>query len=307
MKGIIIKSTGSWYQVLDTEANRYNCRLRGKFKLKGFKVTNPIAVGDHVEFEIEDVAEKTGVITAIIQRENYIIRKSPHKTGHGHIIASNIDQAILVATLIFPKTSLGFIDRFLVSAEAYRIPALIMFNKSDLYNQEILDFYEDLKVLYGTLGYETALISATQEEGLSVVRTAIQGKTSLLTGHSGVGKSTILNKLVPGGIQKVAEVSDFAQKGTHTTTFAEMFVVKENTYLIDTPGIKEWGLIDIEEEELSHFFPELRDLMGKCRFYNCTHTHEPGCAIMEAFNSGKVAASRYESYLSMLDGDDNRR
>lgn len=307
MEGIIIKSTGSWYQVLDLQGSKHNCRLRGKFKLEGFKVTNPIAVGDKVHFEIENVAENTGVITAIIQRENYIIRKSPHKTGHGHIIASNIDQAILVATLLYPKTSLGFIDRFLVSAEAYRIPAIILFNKSDLYDATIHEFYQELKGLYSSLGYQTLLISAAQKEGLAEVRPFVSGKTSLLTGHSGVGKSTLLNALVPGGIQKVADVSDFAQKGTHTTTFAEMFVVDENSYLIDTPGIKEWGLIDIEEEELSHFFPELRNLMGKCKFYNCTHSHEPGCAIMEAFNNGMVAASRYESYLSMLEGEDNRR
>lgn len=307
MEGIIIKSTGSWYQILDLQGNKYNCRLRGKFKLEGFKVTNPLAVGDKIDFVVEDVAEKTGIITDIIQRENYIIRKSPHKTDHGHIIASNIDQAILVATLIYPRTSLGFIDRFLVSAEAYRIPAVILFNKSDLYDVEIMEFYQELRELYDNLGYKTALISAALEEGLSDVKLLIQDKTSLLTGHSGVGKSTLLNALVPDGIQKVAEVSDFAQKGTHTTTFAEMFVVNENSYLIDTPGIKEWGLIDIEEEELSHFFPELRSLMGKCKFYNCTHTHEPGCAIMEAFNNGSVAASRYESYLSMLAGDDNRR
>lgn len=307
MEGIVIKSTGSWYIVLDANDQKYNCRLRGKFKLEGFKVTNPIAVGDKVEFIVEDVAEGTGIITGIIQRENYIIRKSPHKTGHGHIIASNIDQAILVATLIFPKTSLGFIDRFLVSAEAYRIPAIIIFNKSDLYDKEILQYYQHLSHLYGMLGYKTLIISAEKETGLQEVKALLKGKTSLLTGHSGVGKSTLLNKLVPGGIQKVAEVSDFAQKGTHTTTFAEMFKVEKDTYLIDTPGIKEWGLIDIEEEELSHFFPELRDLMGKCKFSNCTHTHEPGCEIMEAFNKGTVAASRYESYLSMLEGDDNRR
>lgn len=307
MEGIVIKSTGSWYIVLDPQDNKYNCRLRGKFKLEGFKVTNPIAVGDKVDFIVEEVAENTGIITAITKRENYIIRKSPHKTGHGHIIASNIDQAILVATLIFPKTSLGFIDRFLVSAEAYRIPAMIIFNKADLYDEDILAYFQDLSQLYQKLGYQTLLISAEQESGLQAVKTLLKGKTSLLTGHSGVGKSTLLNKLVPGGVQKVSEISDFAQKGTHTTTFAEMFKVEQDTYLIDTPGIKEWGLIDIDEEELSHFFPELRDLMGKCKFHNCTHTHEPGCEIMEAFDNGTVSASRYESYLSMFEGDDNRR
>lgn len=307
MEGRVIKSTGSWYIVQDAEGITYSCRLRGKFKLKEFKATNPIAVGDLVEFSIEDAGEGTGIISAILKRENYIIRKAAHRTGQSHIIASNIDQAILMATLLYPRTSLGFIDRFLVSAEAFRIPAIIAFNKADLYNEEALSIYHELAELYNNLGYKTYLISVTENQGLETISTILEDKTTLLTGHSGVGKSTLINKLIPSVNQKVAAISDFAQKGTHTTTFAEMFAVNSTTFIIDTPGIKEWGLVDIAEEELSHFFPELRALLGECRFYNCTHTHEPGCAIMEAFDKGNVAASRYESYLSMLNNADNRR
>lgn len=307
MEGRVIKSTGSWYIVQDTEGNTFSCRLRGKFKLKAFKATNPIAVGDLVEFSIEDGAEGTGIISKILKRENYIIRKAAHKTGQSHIIASNIDQAILIATLLYPKTSLGFIDRFLVSAEAFRIPAIIAFNKSDIYNEEALAIYEELAALYNEVGYQTFLMSATEEQGLEEIKQLLKDRTTLLTGHSGVGKSTLINKLIPTASQKVAAISDFAQKGTHTTTFAEIFAVNPTTFIIDTPGIKEWGLVDIEDQELSHFFPELRALLGQCRFYNCTHTHEPGCAIIEAFNKGTVAESRYQSYLSMLDNVDNRR
>lgn len=307
MKGRVIKSTGSWYTVQNKEGEQFQCRLRGKLKLKDIKATNPIAVGDFVAFSIEETAAKTGIISEILDRENHIIRKSAHKTGHGHIIAANIDQAVLMATLLYPKTSLGFIDRFLVSAEAFRIPAIIAFNKADIYDESALEAYDELAALYNEIGYRTYLISATEERGLEEVKSLLKDKTTLLTGHSGVGKSTLINKLIPNAFQKVAAVSDFAQKGTHTTTFAEMFAINPTTFIIDTPGIKEWGLVDIEGEELSHFFPELRALLGKCKFYNCTHTHEPGCAIMEAFKKGEVAASRYESYLSMLDNEDNRR
>ena len=307
MEGRVVKSTGSWYVVQDLDGVTFNCRLRGKFKLEGFKVTNPIAVGDRVAFEIEESGESTGIITKIHSRENYIIRKSPHKSEHGHIIATNVDQVILIATLLYPKTSLGFIDRFLVSVESFRIPAIVLFNKADLYDEEIHSFYSQLKALYSSLGYQTFLISAVKETGLSEIKNILKDKTTLLSGHSGVGKSTLINRLVPGVSQKISDVSDFAQKGTHTTTFAEMFAMDKTTSIIDTPGIKEWGLIDIEPEELSHYFPELRALLGKCKFHNCTHTHEPGCAILEAFNNGTVAASRYESYLSMLENKDNRR
>lgn len=293
--------------VQDADGQIIPCRLRGKFKLKEAKVTNPIAVGDMVEFVIQDADESTGTITAIHDRKNYIIRRAAQKSGYSHIIAANIDQAMLIATLIYPKTSLGFIDRFLVSAEAYGIPSIIVFNKADLYDDDALPIYRELSALYSSIGYPTYLISATNNQGVDEIKALMQGKITLLAGHSGVGKSTLINTLVPHVEQKVAPISDFAQKGTHTTTFAEMFSLNASSAIIDTPGIKEWGLVDIAEEELSHFFPELRDLLGKCKFYNCTHTHEPGCAIIEAFDKGLVAASRYESYVSMLINEDNRR
>lgn len=285
----------------------FPCRLRGRFKLMETKVTNPIAVGDKVTFEIQEGDENTGVITSIHDRKNYIIRRAAQKPGYSHIIAANIDQAILIATLLYPKTSLGFIDRFLVSAEAYGIPAIIAFNKSDLYDDEATAIYEELSTLYANIGYPTYLISATNNVGIDKIEELMQDKITLLAGHSGVGKSTLINALIPHVEQKVAPISDFAQKGTHTTTFAEMFPLDANSAIIDTPGIKEWGLVDIEEEELNHYFPELRDLLGKCRFHNCTHTHEPDCSIIEALNKGKVSPSRYESYVSMLINEDNRR
>ena len=306
-EGRIIKSTGSWYMVQDRESQIFPCRLRGKFKLKETKVTNPLAVGDKVAFEIQDASENTGVITTIFDRKNYIIRRAAQKPGYSHIIAANIDQAILIATLLYPKTSLGFIDRFLVSAEAYSIPAIIVFNKADLYDEEALAIYEELSTLYTNIGYPAYLISAANNQGLDEIRVLMEDKISLLAGHSGVGKSTLINGLIPDAEQKVAPISDFAQKGTHTTTFAEMFPLNASSAIIDTPGIKEWGLVDIEEEELSHYFPELRGLLGKCRFHNCSHTHEPDCAIIEAFDIGLVAQSRYESYISMLINEDNRR
>lgn len=307
-EGLIMRSTGSWYDVLDAQQNVfYECRLRGKLKLKGTKVTNPIAVGDKVSFMVEDEAEKKGLIFDVVPRENYIIRKSPHKTNHGHIIAANLDQAILIATLVFPRTSLGFIDRFLVAAESFRIPAAVVFNKKDILDNDRIEYYFELKKIYEKIGYPGLLISAEKEENLDEFRQMLSGKKSLLSGHSGVGKSTILNKIVPGLNLKTAEVSDFVEKGVHATTFAEMFRIDDNTFVIDTPGIKELGLIDIEKEEISHFFPEMRDLFGQCRYYNCSHVHEPGCAVMDAVEKGEIALSRYESYISMLEDEDNRR
>ncbi len=307
MEGLVIKSTGSWYKVLTDDGTVYRSRLRGKFKLENMKVTNPLAVGDRVAITLESKAENTAIITDIHPRTNFIIRKSIRKTAHGHIIAANIDQAVLIASLIFPRTSLGFIDRFLVSAEAFRIPVLLIFNKTDLLNTKQQKKQERLCQLYEQVGYQTITISALNPEDISRLKHLLQGETSLFSGHSGVGKSTILNQLNPGIAQKTSEVSSFADKGVHTTTFAEMFQLNPETFVIDTPGIKELGLIDIEEEELSHYFPEMRDLMGQCKFYNCTHTHEPKCAVIEAVEAGKIAISRYESYLSMLEDDDNRR
>lgn len=307
MKGRVIKSTGSWYQVMLSDGEVVSSRLRGKFKLANNKVTNPIAVGDWVEVEKEPSSDTDHVITSIHPRDNYIIRRSPKKMAYGHLLASNIDLAVLVASVAYPKTSLGFIDRFLVTAEAYRIPAMILFNKKDLWDEESLQLVKSLAAMYESLGYTSLTLSAFDKKDTDRLRAILKGKTTLLSGHSGVGKSTLLNQLTGIEKQKTAEVSDFADKGVHTTTFAEMFAMADDTFVIDTPGIKELALAEVEEEELSHYFPEMRDLLGKCRYHNCTHTHEPGCAIVEALENGSVPASRYESYLSMLDGDDNRR
>ena len=302
-----MKSTGSWYQVLVAE-HTYACRLRGKFKIKGMKVTNPIAVGDRVTLEVEDPQENTGIITDILPRENYIIRKSTRKAYHGHLLAANLDQAILVATLMFPRTSLGFIDRFLVSAESFRIPGVVIFNKTDLLSEEQHRLQDELMDHYTAIGYRCLAVSALSEDSVPPVRKIIDAKVSLFSGHSGVGKSTLLNRIAPDTAQqRTAEVSSFANKGVHTTTYAEMFQVSPSTFVIDTPGIKELGLMDIQDGELGHYFPEMRDLLGECRFHNCIHAQEPGCAVRQAVERGAIDASRYYSYLSMLEDDDNRR
>ena len=304
MKARVFKSTGSWYSVKAGD-QFYNCRLRGKMRLDDEKVTNPVTVGDWVEIALEN--EEEGIIQEVLPRKNYIIRKSTRKKRHSHRLASNIDQAILIITLVHPRTSLGFIDRFLVACESFRIPATLAFNKADLLDESALEYYEELKFDYEQLGYKVLLMSAETEEGMEVLEAELKGKTSLLSGHSGVGKSTILNRLSPEIDQRTSEVSDAVGKGTHTTTFAEMFEIADETFVIDTPGIKELGLWDISDEELSHYFPEMRKYIGQCRFNNCTHIHEPGCAFREAMETGEIAPSRYENYLSMLADDDNRR
>jgi ribosome biogenesis GTPase len=301
----VIKSTGSWYTVEDENGKIWQCRLRGKFKIKNLKVTNPIAVGDWVHLEPED--DERAIITEIEERHNYIIRKSSRNQHQGHIIAANIDQAVLIATLKMPRTSLGFIDRFLVTAEAYRIPAAIIINKRDLLQEKGVQFAEQLFKIYEPLGYKCRLVSAHSEEDIRLLQQFFQGKLSVLSGHSGVGKSTLLNNLYPEARQKTNEVSTFANKGTHTTTFAEMFRLNSSTYIIDTPGIKELALQEMEEDPLDHYFPEMRELLGECRFNNCSHTHEPGCAVINAVEEAKIAFSRYESYLSMLQGEESHR
>ncbi|MTI22274.1 ribosome small subunit-dependent GTPase A [Fulvivirga sp. RKSG066] len=306
MEGLVLKSTGSWYEVLANDIS-YTCRTRGKLRLKGFKTTNPIAVGDRVVFELEDGEEQQGVITEILPRENYIIRKSIKKTGHGHILAANIDQAVLVATLVFPRTSLGFIDRFLVAAESFRIPQVIIFNKIDILGDEERQIQQEIIAKYESLGIKCFEVSAKDETGITSVKNQLQGKMSLISGHSGVGKSTFLNLLAPHIEQSVKEVSDYAEKGVHTTTFAEMFIVENETFVIDTPGIKELGLIDIEKEELSDYFPEMREISDQCKFNNCTHTHEPKCAIQDAVDEGLIHETRYMSYLSMFYEEDSHR
>jgi len=305
MKGRVIRSTGLWYNVLGDDQQIYVCRARGKFRLDEIKETNPIAVGDFVEFDHD---QKEGNITQLLPRENIIERKSVKKTGHSHVLAANIDQVLLIATLKQPRTSIGFIDRFLVSAESFRIPQLILFNKTDLLNSKENEKQEQLMGLYGALGITTLAISATEDTDLNHIKALLQQKTTLIAGHSGVGKSTLLNKLYDNIQQSVNEISDFSEKGTHTTTFAEMFMVGNNTFIIDTPGVKEWGLVDMNEQEISDYFTEMRDRRLGCKFGSrCIHITEPGCAILDSLKKGEIALSRYESYISMVSGEDNRK
>ncbi len=305
MKGTVVKTTGSWYEVRDDSGCLYRCRLKGKFKAQDLKVTNPIAVGDRVIVEVGD-HQHTHIINEILPRENYLIRASVKHPEIGHILASNIDQAIIIATLRKPKTSLGFIDRYLVSAETFRIPSLIVFNKVDQYKKSQLKELDDIQETYENIGYRTLATSFTEHIGIDNLRSQLNGKTSLLSGHSGVGKSTLLNLLIPEADQKVNPISGFSSKGVHSTTFAEMFTLNRDSFIIDTPGIKELGLMEIGQEELSHYFPEMRALLGNCKYHNCTHTHEPGCAIIAQINR-TIPESRYLSYLSMLENEDNRR
>jgi ribosome biogenesis GTPase / thiamine phosphate phosphatase len=307
MKGVVVKSTGSWYLVRDKEGKLHRARLRGKFKLKEMKVSNPLAVGDRVSFDIEDTGEETAVIHEIEDRENYIIRQSTHKTAFSHIIAANLDQAFLIVTLVSPRTSFGFIDRFLVTAEAYDIPTTLIFNKTDLYDDDVRNYQRQISHMYEQIGYSSLPVSAETKEGLHDLRQLLKGKTTLLSGHSGVGKSTLINLIVPDLELKTSEISGFSDKGVHTTTFAEMFDVDEDSFVIDTPGIKELGIVDIPANELSHFFPEMRERLNQCRFNNCTHFNEPGCAVVDAVRHNDIALTRYESYLSMMHGGDNRK
>jgi ribosome biogenesis GTPase len=305
--GLILRSTGSWYDVRNADGHIFQGRLKGKFKIKGLKVTNPIAVGDRVTFDVEDEIENTAVITDIAPRENYIIRQSVHKTAHGHILAANLDQALLLATLAMPRTSLGFIDRFLVSAESFRIPTTIVFNKSDILNDEGLAYQQEIIDIYERIGYHCLSTSATEGDGIENFRQLLDQKVTLLSGHSGVGKSSLVNAIAPDLNLRTNEVSTFANKGVHTTTFAEMFELAPDTFIIDTPGIKELGLMDTSKTEIGHYFPEMRNRLNQCRFHNCLHLNEPGCAIKEAVAEDEIAESRYMSYLSMLEGGDNRR
>ncbi len=302
--GLVLKSTGSWYDVKSDSGDLFRCRLRGRLKLKGIKTTNPIAVGDRVRFSIDEHGE--GIISEILSRTNYLIRKSTKKSSQAHIIAANIDQAILVASLTYPRTSVGFIDRYLVSADSFRIPARIIFNKSDLLNDSLRELHDYLAKVYKDIGYENILISAEKDKDLNIVKSWLKGQKSLISGHSGVGKSTILNRINPGLQLPTDEVSDFANKGKHTTTFARMIELEEDTYVIDTPGIKELGLIDMESWEISHYFPEMRNRLGECKFKNCLHINEPGCVILDALARDEIAETRYDSYVSMIIDEDNR-
>jgi ribosome biogenesis GTPase len=306
-KGLIMRSTGSWYEIRSESGKVFKGRLKGKFKLKGPTTSNPVTVGDRVIYAVEDEANETVVIEEIIPRTNYIIRKSVHKTGQGQLMAANVDQAIFVMTLKSPKTSLGFLDRFLVTAEAFRIPVTIVFNKMDLLKEEEEDQIFEYAALYQELGYGIWFTSIPRSQGVDEFKAMFAGKVSLLAGHSGVGKSSLLNLVSPHLNIKVNEISDFAQKGVHTTTYSTMWELGPETYLIDSPGINELGVMEIEKEELSHYFPEMRALLGECKFNNCLHISEPSCAVLKAFEAGDIAQSRYLSYLSIFENNDNRR
>jgi ribosome biogenesis GTPase / thiamine phosphate phosphatase len=304
MKGVVMRSTGSFYDVLADDQKKYNCRVRGKIRLEGIRETNPVAVGDRVLFEPE---HDIGWITDILPRTNHMLRKSVKKTGHSHVLSANIDQVILVATMAQPRTSLGFIDRFLVSAESFRIPQIIVFNKMDLLDEIESNYQQELVEIYQQLG-ATCVVTSIQDNSQQNIKSLLTGKTSLIAGHSGVGKSTILNKLSPELNRKVGEISGFSEKGIHTTTFAEMFQLDESTFVIDTPGVKEWGLVDMTQQEISDYFPEMRDLRLECKFgARCIHVNEPKCAILDGVHAGKIALSRYQSYLSIILDEDNRR
>jgi ribosome biogenesis GTPase len=305
MQGLIIKSTGSWYQLQTKDGQRIDCRIKGIFRTKGITTTNPLAVGDVVDFDMEPEQE-TGVITNLQPRKNYIIRKSINLSKQGQIIAANLDQALLVVTLVSPRTSLGFIDRFLVTAEAYDIPAKLIFNKLDLFSDEGLEILAGYKAIYEKIGYPCYEVSALEGTNIELVQELLKDKVTLFSGHSGVGKSSLINALLPDLDLRTNQVSDWSDKGMHTTTFAEMFELPQGGFIIDTPGIRELGVIDIEKQELSHFFPEMRALMNQCRFNNCRHINEPGCAVLEAVENGEIELSRYESYLSIYNGKDTR-
>lgn len=308
MKGLVIKSTGSWYTVIAANGERVDCRIKGSFRIKGIKSTNPIAVGDEVEFELENAKdeESNGVIFSIAPRRNYIIRKSINLSRQTHIIAANIDRAYLVVTIASPRTSLGFMDRFLVTAEAYHIPVTIVFNKMDICETSDLEEVEKRCALYSKLGYICCKVSAFNQSDLLYLREQMKGKINLLSGHSGVGKSTLINGLDNTLNLKTAQISDAHNKGTHTTTFAEMHQLRSGGFIIDTPGIKEIGIVDIEREELWNFFPEFRDRVNQCKFNNCLHIHEPGCKVKQDVELNLIAPSRYNSYLSIYSGEDSQ-
>jgi ribosome biogenesis GTPase len=304
MQGLVTKSTGSWYQV-KTGDQTIDCRIKGKFRTKGITTTNPLAVGDVVDFEMEPEQE-TGVITNLHQRKNYIIRKSINLSKQAQIIAANLDLALLVVTLASPRTSLGFIDRFLVTAEAYGITACLIFNKLDLFSDEGLEILAEYQSVYENIGYKCYSVSALEGTHIDTVQELLKDKVTLFSGHSGVGKSSLINRLLPDLDLRTHMISDWSDKGMHTTTFAEMFELPQGGYIIDTPGIRELGVIDIEKQELGHFFPEMRELMNQCRFNNCRHINEPGCAVLAAIEEGDIALSRYDSYLSIYNGNDTR-
>ncbi len=301
MKATVYKSTGSWYIVQNEDGVLLNARILGKFKIDGLTSTNPIAVGDVVTIEVENEIEGSVTITEIDNRKNYITRTSPANKHKHHIIASNLDQSLLFATLKDPKTSQGFMDRFLITSEAYHIPSIIVFNKSDLYKEKELEKFTEVKSIYEAIGYKVMNMSIDKNEGVEEVKNLLKNKTTLLSGHSGVGKSSFINTIFPELLLKTQDVSDWSGKGLHTTTFAEMYNLPFGGRVIDTPGIRELGLVDIPKQELSHYFPEMRELINNCQFNNCMHTNEPGCAVKAAAERGAIHIDRYISYCNILD------
>lgn len=305
MHGLVVKNTGSWYTVKTDDGRMVDSKIKGNFRLKGIRSTNPVAVGDGVEIIVNQ--EGTAFITAIDDRRNYIIRKASNLSKQSHIIAANVDQALLVVTVNRPQTSTTFIDRFLASAEAYRIPVVIAFNKSDLLTEEERHYQEMVMTLYDNIGYKCVAISAATDHGVDSLSLLLKGQTTALSGNSGVGKSTLINRLIPNANLRTAEISDAHNTGMHTTTFSEMLPLPCGGYVIDTPGIKGFGTFDMEREELTSYFREIFRYSKDCRFGNCTHTHEPGCTVLQAVKDHYIAESRYQSYLSMLDDKDEKK
>jgi len=296
LKGLVVKNTGSWYTVRTDDDQLLDCKIKGRFRLQGIRSTNPVAVGDRVTVDPDSL-----FITDIEERKNWIIRKSQNLSKQSHILAANVDQALLVVTVSHPQTSTTFIDRFLASAEAYRVPVVLVFNKTDLLDEDELRYQQMMMTLYDNIGYECMQISAVNGDGLDQLRPKLDGKITLLSGNSGVGKSTLINQLIPGSELRTAEISDVHDLGMHTTTFSEMIALPNGGYLIDTPGIKGFGTFDMEPEEITSYFKDIFHFAKDCRFSNCTHTHEPGCAVLKALEDHYIAESRYQSYLSMLD------
>jgi ribosome biogenesis GTPase len=307
MQGVVYKSTGSWYLVKTTEQAFVQARIKGKFKIDGITSTNPIAVGDEVGMEMDNENEKVYIISSIHQRKNYINRQSPHRKHQHHIVAANLDQTLLFATLREPRTSQGFIDRFLITSEAYHLPGIIVFNKSDIYRQKELDLFDHLRDIYTNAGYKVFLLSMNTLEGFNLLVQCLHNRITLISGHSGVGKSTFINAVLPGLDLRTENVSSWSGKGMHTTTFAEMFDLPSGGAIIDTPGVKEFGLVDISKQELSHYFPEMLRTLPDCQFNNCLHLNEPGCAVKEAVRSGLIDADRYISYCTILDSIDEKK
>lgn len=305
MTGIVYKSTGSWYVVKTEENQFYNCRIKGKFRIKGIKSTNPIAVGDVVDFDLDEtVDEVNGVITNIHDRKNYVVRKSVNLSKQTHILASNVDQIFLIVTINNPVTTTSFIDRFLVTAEAYGIEAVLLFNKIDTFDEATTDEQLYLQYIYSNIGYKCLRVSATEAKGLDKLKEMMIGKTSIFSGHSGVGKSTLVNAIEPTLNLKTKEISDSHAQGQHTTTFAEMFDLSFDARIIDTPGIRGYGMIDMDKHEITDYFPEFFAIKDQCKFNNCLHKEEPNCAVKQALDNDEIAWSRYNSYLKILEGDD---